>query len=176
MEAEVFSINGNDGILYLLSIAYGFAPPVVGALLAGAKLVMADAASIHRFPELVGEHGVSLVYASPLVYQMILNEGGDRVECLRGARHLVTTGSRLADSLANEFRAKIGHEIVNRYGLNECGMVVNSLVSLSVAELMCDALEEIIQLPSAPNGACPIASLPGEPLPALCRLLLAGVP
>jgi long-chain acyl-CoA synthetase len=123
MEAEVFSINGNDCILYLLSIAYGFAPPVLGALLAGAKLVMADAAFIHRFPELVGEHGVSLVYASPLVYQMILNEGGDRVECLRGARHLVTTGSRLADSLANEFRAKIGHEIVNRYGLNECGMV-----------------------------------------------------
>jgi len=123
METEIFSINGNDCILYLLSIAYGFAPPVVGALLAGAKLLMADTAFIHRFPELASEHGVSLVYASPLVYRMILNEGGDRVECFRGARHLVTTGSRLADDLAKEYRAKIGHEIVNRYGLNECGMV-----------------------------------------------------
>ena len=123
MEADVFAINKNDSILYLLSIAYGFAPPVVGALLAGAKLLMADAAFIHRSPELVSEHGVDLVYASPLVYRMILNEGKASVECLRRARHFVTTGSRLADALAGEFRAAIGHEIVNRYGLNECGMV-----------------------------------------------------
>ncbi|MGE5305433.1 MAG: class I adenylate-forming enzyme family protein, partial [Alphaproteobacteria bacterium] len=123
MEAEVFAINGNDCILYLLSIAYGFAPPVLGALLAGAKLLLTDTAFIQRFPTLLGEYGVSLVYASPLVYRMILNEGGESVECFRGARHLVTTGSRLADDLANAYRDKIGHEIVNRYGLNECGMV-----------------------------------------------------
>jgi long-chain acyl-CoA synthetase len=123
IEAEVFSIERNDSIFYLLSITYGFPSPVVGALVAGAKLLMADTASIHLFPELIGRHGVNLVYASPLVYRMILNEGSKSVECLRGARYLVTTGSRLADSLASEFRAKIGHEIVNRYGLNECGIV-----------------------------------------------------
>jgi long-chain acyl-CoA synthetase len=127
MEAEVFSINARDCILYLLSIAYGFAPPVLGAQLAGAKLLLTDMSFIQRFPKLLSEHGVSLVYASPLVYRMILNEGGDKVECFRGARHLVTTGSRLADALANEFRAKTGHEIVNRYGLNECGMVTVNL-------------------------------------------------
>jgi long-chain acyl-CoA synthetase len=123
IEAEVFSNNRNDSILYLLSITYGFASPVVGALLAGAKLLLADAASIRLFPELVSEHGVDLVYASPLVYRMILNESSRIADCLRGARCLVTTGIRLADALADEFRTKIGHEIVNRYGLNECGIV-----------------------------------------------------
>lgn len=127
MEAENFSINANDSILYMLSIAYGFAPPVVGALLSGAKLLMIDAALIRLLPELVSEHGIDLVYASPLVYQLILTEGHERLECLRGARHLVTTGSRLPDGVAHTFRAKIGHEIVGRYGLNECGMVTVNL-------------------------------------------------
>jgi long-chain acyl-CoA synthetase len=127
IEAEIFSISARDSILYMLSIAYAFAPPVVGALLSGAKLLMVDAALIRLLPELVNEHGMDLVYASPLVYQLILNEGHDRLECLRGARRLVTTGSRLPDGVAHKFRTKIGHEIVGRYGLNECGMVTVNL-------------------------------------------------
>ena len=122
MEAECFSIHQGDSVLYLLSISYGFAPPAAAALLSGAKLLIADTGAPERLLELVSEHGVSVVYAAPLNYRMILNESRTS-DCLRAARVLVSTGSRLPDALLDEYCVRVGHEIVNRYGLNECGMV-----------------------------------------------------
>jgi acyl-coenzyme A synthetase/AMP-(fatty) acid ligase len=58
---------------------------------------------------------------------MILNREASTAECFRGARFLVSTGSRLPDSVLDEYSARVGHEIVNRYGLNECGMVCANL-------------------------------------------------
>ena len=127
METECFSIGAGDSILYLLSITYAFAPPATAAILYGARLLVADAGAPQRIHQLVADHGVSLVYAAPLNYRMILNEEASVAECFRGARFLVSTGSRLPHSVVNEYRARTGHEIVNRYGLNECGMVCANL-------------------------------------------------
>lgn len=127
IEAECFSIGAGDSILYLLSITYGFAPPAAAAILSGARLLVADAGAPQRVHQLVAEHGVSLVYAAPLNYRMILNEETSAAECFRGAKFLVSTGSRLPDSVLDEYCRRVGHEIVNRYGLNECGMVCANL-------------------------------------------------
>jgi hypothetical protein len=54
--------------------------------------------------------------------------------------------------------------------LNECGIVINSLVSLNVADQMCNALEEIIQLPGCPNCYWALTQLP-KPLVDLRRAL-----
>lgn len=126
-EAKCFSIVAGNSILYLLSITYGFAPPAAAAILTGAKLLVADAGTPQRLHQLVAEHGVSMVYAAPLNYRMLLNEDASTVDCLRGARFLVSTGSRLPDAILDEYCARVGHEIVNRYGLNECGMVCANL-------------------------------------------------
>ena len=133
VETECYSIGAGDSILYLLSITYGFAPPAAAAILSGARLLVADAGAPQRVHQLVAEHGVSLVYAAPLNYRMILNEETSAAECFRGARFLVSTGSRLPDSILDEYCRRVGREIANRYGLNECGMVCANL-SPSVAK------------------------------------------
>jgi long-chain acyl-CoA synthetase len=127
METERFSIGAGDSILYLLSITYGFAPPAIAAIFSGARLLVADAGAPQRLQQLVAEHGVTVVYAAPLNYRMILNPETSAAECFRGARFLVSTGSRLPDSVLDEYCRRVGHEIVNRYGLNECGMVCANL-------------------------------------------------
>ena len=126
-ESECFSIAPGDGVFYLLSITYGFAPPTTAALVSGAKLLIGDAGAPQHIRQIVSEHGVTVVYAAPLVYRMILNESGGAAESLRNARLFLSTGSRLPDSLVDEFRLRVGHEIANRYGLNECGMVCVNL-------------------------------------------------
>jgi long-chain acyl-CoA synthetase len=123
----MFSVCRDDCILYLLSITYSCAPPIVAALLTGATTLFADAKEIPAFPQLVARHGVTLFYASPLVYRMILNEGETIAGCLGGVRLFITTGSRLPDATAEEFRTRAGKEIVQRYGLNECGGVLANL-------------------------------------------------
>ncbi len=48
VETEIYSIGAGDNVLYLLSITYGFAPPIAAALLYGAKLIVADAGMPQR--------------------------------------------------------------------------------------------------------------------------------
>ena len=127
IESECFSIRPGDSVLYLLSITYGFAPPATAALLSGARLLIGDVGAPQRFLQFMGEYGATVVYAAPLVYRMILNELASVAESLRGTRLFLSTGSRLHDSLVDEFRRRVGHEISNRYGLNECGMVCVNL-------------------------------------------------
>jgi long-chain acyl-CoA synthetase len=127
MESECYSIGAGDSVLYLLSITYGFAPPIAAALLYGAKLMVADAGVPQRLLQIIAEHDVSVVYAAPLNYRMLLNEDVSAAENFRGARFLVSTGSRLPDTLLDEYCVRVGHEIANRYGLNECGMVCANL-------------------------------------------------
>jgi long-chain acyl-CoA synthetase len=127
MENQCFSIGAGDSILYLLSITYAFAPPVAAAILSGATLLVADAGVPARLLQIITEHDVSVVYAAPLNYRMLLNKDASTAECFRGARFLVSTGSRLPDSVLDEYCRRVGHEIVNRYGLNECGMVCANL-------------------------------------------------
>ena len=126
-ESECFSIAPGDSVLYLLSITYGFAPPTTAALVSGAKLLIGDAGAPQRILRIVGKYGATVVYAAPMVYRIILNESGGAAESLRNTRLFLSTGSRLPDSLVDEFRLRVGHEIANRYGLNECGMVCVNL-------------------------------------------------
>jgi long-chain acyl-CoA synthetase len=126
-ESEVFSISRDDSILYLLSMTYSMASPIAAALLTGATIVIADGMDLQALPQLVAQYGVTLVYASPLVYRMILNEGEAAIGCLRSVRCLISTGNALPNTTAEEFSAKVGREIVQRYGLNECGPVLANL-------------------------------------------------
>lgn len=123
METECFGVDGGESVVYLLSITYAFAPPVLAALCRGATLLIGDAGAPEHLEKMVGEHGANLVYAAPLNYRMLLNEEVKTAECLRGARYLVSTGSRLPEALLDDYCSSVNHEIINRYGLNECGMV-----------------------------------------------------
>ena len=127
VETEIYSMGAGDNVLYLLSITYGFAPPIAAALLYGAKLIVADAGMPQRLLQTISEHKVDLVYAAPLNYRMLLNDNVSAAESFRGARFLVSTGSRLADAIVDEYCARVGHEIANRYGLNESGLVCANL-------------------------------------------------
>jgi len=126
-EARIFALTGDDAILYLLAIAYAVAPPIGAALLTGGKVVVADTTDMPCFPQLIDQHRVTHVYASPLVYRMMLNEGETLAASLRAVRRFVTTGSMLAQATAEEFFTKVGREIIQRYGLNECGAVMANL-------------------------------------------------
>ena len=126
-EAKFFSLSEDDAVLYLLAIAYAVAPPIGAVFHAGGKVVIADMADMPLFPQLIPQHNVTVVYASPLVYRMMLNEGESLLTSLRGVKRFVTTGSMLAGATAEEFSARVGREIIQRYGLNECGVVMANL-------------------------------------------------
>jgi acyl-CoA synthetase (AMP-forming)/AMP-acid ligase II len=126
-ESEIFSISCEDCILYLLSMTYSLAPPIAATLVKGATIVIADGMDLQALPQLVARYDVTLVYASPLVYRMILNEGGATLGCLGSVRYLLSTGNSLPNTTAEEFSAKVRREIVQRYGLNECGLVLANL-------------------------------------------------
>ena len=122
-ELHCFPVDAREGVLYLLSITYPFAPQLVSALSNGATLLIADAGAPRELEKIVRTHDVSLVYAAPLNYRMLLNGAAGVAEILRKARFLISTGSRLPDAMQEDYRHSVGQEIVNRYGLNECGMV-----------------------------------------------------
>lgn len=117
-------ITHSDVVLWLQSMAGGF-PQAIGAyLLKGAKIIIGNATDTQKAGLLFKQHDISLVQGVPLFYQLMLNQEDIAADCLRRVKHFITTGTALPRVVAEAFRAKFGREIVEHYGLRECGKVL----------------------------------------------------
>ena len=120
---EVPPMAREDGVLWLLSMARGLPSTLGACLLGGAKLVVGDAMDPRRNLRLIREHALSRVHATPLFYRMMVTEEGVDVGALRAVKHFFSTSASLPAEVADAFQRKFGREIVQSYGLSECGRI-----------------------------------------------------
>ena len=117
-------ISHSDTVLWVQSMEGGF-PQAIGAyLLQGAKIIIGNATDTQKAGLLFKQHNISLVQGIPLFYRLMLNQDDITADCLRRVRHFITTGTALPRVVAEAFRAKFDREIIEHYGLRECGKVL----------------------------------------------------
>ena len=127
MRCEVPPFTKNQSVLWLLSMATNLVGAVSAYLLQGGKVVIGDGTDPHLASQLVIRHGVTQVCGPPLFYRMLLNEKAISAEDFRGVKYFMSTGSALPETTVDLFQAKFGREILQRYGLSECGVVLANL-------------------------------------------------
>ena len=117
----------DDKILWLQPIATTLAGLYV-YLLRGATVILGHGVDTQYLAGLIGEHGLTQVYAAPLFYRMMLNETSLTADDLTGVKYFMSTGSSLSGGVPQAFYEKFGREILECYGLAECGRVLVNFV------------------------------------------------
>ena len=116
-----------DKIYWLQPIATTLAGLYV-YLLRGSTVILGHALDTRNFARIMAEQGITQVYAAPLFYRMMLNDKSLTADNLARVKFLVSTGSALPPGMAQAFYEKFGREIVECYGLAECGRVLVNFV------------------------------------------------
>jgi len=122
-EAPRFSKK--DTVLWLHPMAR--VPGPLAYLFYGAKVVIGDGLDIATVTQLIQQHNVTHVYSVPMFYKAILNEPSLDAEPLRMVRHFLSGGTALGRQTADAFAERFDREIVEHYGLAECGTVFINL-------------------------------------------------
>ena len=110
-------------VLWLRSMDRILPHQVSRCLLEGAEIIIANAMALEPLQRLIAAHAIDQIYAGPLFFRMLIQRGLTK-EDLHSVRYCISGGSSLPNSVAEDFRARFGLEIGQRYGLNECGPVL----------------------------------------------------
>ena len=113
----------DDKIYWLQPIATTLAGLYV-FLLRGATVILGHALDPQYFARIIAKQRITQVYAAPLFYRMMVNDKSLTAHDLAGVKYLVSTGSSLPPGVARSFCEKFGREILECYGLAECGRVL----------------------------------------------------
>jgi len=68
---------------------------------------------------IVERHRPSAMFSVPTMYRRLLAEPAARLEPFRSVRRFVAAGERLSPRLVDEWRKRVGAEILNLYGMSE---------------------------------------------------------
>jgi acyl-CoA synthetase (AMP-forming)/AMP-acid ligase II len=115
-------VTAEDCILYIVAMDLA-SPHLIAYFSKGAKAVVEEAhnfAAIHR---LCGRHKITHVHATPLFYQMMINQSDVSASDFSAIKFFISTGAPLPTATAASFGEKFGREISQYYGLGECGPV-----------------------------------------------------
>ena len=123
MRRQTPVIAKHSSLLWLRAMDRFVPNQISGSLVVGAKVIIADSLLIGPLPQLIEEHSVDQIYASPLFYRTLLLEGLTKDD-LPGVKYFVNSGSSLPNAVAEAFCARFGHEIVESYGLAEIAPVL----------------------------------------------------
>lgn len=117
-------IHPGDNVLCVLPMYHCFAwtCAVISPLLSGASITILDGFTPKETLATVREHGVTVVYAVPPMYNF-LSRMGEPAD-LAGVRFFVSGGAPLPEKIAKQFREKYGIQIAEGYGLSEASPVV----------------------------------------------------
>jgi len=119
---EMHDLRQKDCILFLVSFDAAL-PALVAYLCVGASVVLEEAQNIEWITATSGNHGVTLVHATPFFYQMLLTHADAGKQTFPAIRYYISTGAPLASALSESFRNRFGREISQYYGIGECGPV-----------------------------------------------------
>lgn len=115
-------ISEKDRILWVLSMSHHFVVSILLFLRKGATMVIGHRA----FPTSVVDTAVcgrvTVIYASPVHYQLLAAAGQIQKPALSAVRLAISTAMKLPAETAELFRAKFGFELAEAYGIIEVGL------------------------------------------------------
>ncbi|HZB50756.1 MAG TPA: AMP-binding protein [Mycobacteriales bacterium] len=100
-----------------LAFTYGLGGEVIFPLRAGAATFLAEKPTPDVLPDLVAEHGVTIVFTAPTAYRAMLAAG--RAPALSGLRRCVAAGEPLPRAVSDAFHEATGLRIIDGIGSTE---------------------------------------------------------
>jgi len=115
-------VDHTDSLLWLHSTAT-VGVRVYLCLMRGAKLVLADVLDAEAVAGMLAEHGITQVYGTPLFYRAMVAHDQITAKTVSGISRFTNWSTSMPTETAERFHARFGREIVQGYGLRECGQV-----------------------------------------------------
>jgi benzoate-CoA ligase len=110
-----------------LFFAYGLEHGLLAPLALGlTSIVTADWPEPDAVIDLVERHRPAALFSVPTMYRRLLAASPERLEALRPVRRFIAAGERLSAQLVAQWRAAVGGELLNLYGMSEtfCACIV----------------------------------------------------
>jgi benzoate-CoA ligase len=115
-----------------LFFAYGLEHGLLAPLAMGlTSILCAEWPETDAVIELVERHRPAALFSVPTVYRRLLATPRARLEAFRAVRRCIAAGERLSPKLVDQWRAAVGGELLNLYGMSEtfCACIVTPLRS-----------------------------------------------
>lgn len=162
---ETFDISSRDTLFLAapLGHVYGLGSGVIPFLLKGASFCFAPPFLSGRgLKRIIENKNITAILSVPMVYQEILNSDTDMSNC----RLMLSAGSKLSNTLINDFYKKYGKLINNMYGSSETGAIAtlydsefvnvdnsNCGRSMKLVEISCNGSKEREDIIKIRSGA-----------------------
>ena len=100
-----------------LAFTYGLGGEVVFPLRVGAASLLVEKPTPDVLPDVIAEHGVTVLFTAPTAYRAMLAAG--RASALTGLRRCVSAGEPLPESVSDAFHEATGLRIIDGIGATE---------------------------------------------------------
>lgn len=119
---EGLNVTSADVIGWVLSMSFHFVVTILLFLRKGATLVICGEPMPGGLVDALRQHPITLLYASPLHYQMLTMAEALTPGHLARVRLAVSTAIKLPATVAREFHARFGIRLTEAYGIIEVGL------------------------------------------------------
>ncbi|UCC24141.1 MAG: acyl--CoA ligase [Gemmatimonadales bacterium] len=103
---------------------FGMGPGVLGSLLAGSSLVLADPLDAHRLLDLIEAHRITVQYGIPTLFVTQLQAQAERPRDISSLRLGLVAGAPVREELANRIEDELCPALVIGYSLTETASCV----------------------------------------------------
>ena len=130
MLGEAWQWSAHDVLLHALPLfhVHGLLVALHGALHAGASAVVRPSFEANTVLRDLAGKDCSVFMAVPTMYRRLLAALGDRKLDLRHMRLLTSGSDRLPVEVFEAIEARLGHRVVERYGMTETGIMLSNPV------------------------------------------------
>lgn len=143
-------VTRGEHVLWVLDMAFHFVVTILLFLRKGAAIVICGRPVESRMRDALRDHPVSLLYATPYHYRLMIHSADFQPDALNGIRLAVSTAMTLDATDAEAFRQKFRRPLSQAYGIIEIGLpcINDSADAASVGRLQ-PAYEVRIENPDA---------------------------
>ncbi|MEI3039348.1 MAG: class I adenylate-forming enzyme family protein [Victivallales bacterium] len=143
-------VTRGEHVLWVLDMAFHFVVTILLFLRKGAAIVICGRPVESRMRDALRDHPVSLLYATPYHYRLMIHSADFQPDALNGIRLAVSTAMTLDAADAEAFRQKFRRPLSQAYGIIEIGLpcINDSADAASVGRLQ-PAYEVRIENPDA---------------------------
>lgn len=143
-------VTRGEHVLWVLDMAFHFVVTILLFLRKGAAIVICGRPVESRMRDALRDHLVSLLYATPYHYRLMIHSADFQPDALNGIRLAVSTAMTLDAADAEAFRQKFRRPLSQAYGIIEIGLpcINDSADAASVGRLQ-PAYEVRIENPDA---------------------------
>lgn len=120
-----------DTILLSLPLSHwhGLVMGLTGALYHGCTVYLQERFNARATLEVLSTGNVSLFMHVPIAYWLLVNYETDKAYDLSAVRLCISGSSYLPPAVWQAFKSQYGHEILERYGASETGLVASNLLT-----------------------------------------------